>query len=155
MDEFLKSFLFDKNNCNSVAHSLERAYDNGIVLREDISTEALSFLQMAMDTLEKAETSTRGLLLALLPLEDILFGFWGCIEDYIYDPEVMNIIKCGKSIERLDLYFRLRYPFEVIKLEFERLCYNLRSVPKNTPYRRSEQYSQSAEKRFRAVCVEK
>lgn len=94
-----------------MAHSLERAYDNGIVLREDISTEALSFLQMAMDTLEKAETSTRGLLLALLPLEEILFGYWGCIEDYIYDPEVMNIIKCGKSIERPDLYFRLRYPF--------------------------------------------
>lgn len=66
-----------------MAHSLERAYDNGIVLREDISTEALSFLQMVMDTLEKAETSTRGLLLALLPLEDILFGFWSCIEDYI------------------------------------------------------------------------
>ncbi|MGN0622737.1 MAG: circularly permuted type 2 ATP-grasp protein [Oscillospiraceae bacterium] len=56
-------------------------------------------------------------------------------EDYIYYPEVMTIIKCGKSTERLDLYFRLRYPFEAIELEFERLCDNLRSVPKNTPYR--------------------
>ena len=36
--EFLRSFLFDKGNFSSVAYSLERAYDNGIVLREDIST---------------------------------------------------------------------------------------------------------------------
>ena len=135
MSGFLKSFLFEKENYNSVAYSLERAYDNGIVLREDISTEALSFIQMGMDTLEKVKDTSQGLLYALLPLEDILFGFWGCIEDYIYDEEIKTIIKCGKCVERLDLYFRLRYPFRYINLEFERLCDNLRKVPKNTPYR--------------------
>ncbi|MGN1481997.1 alpha-E domain-containing protein [Porcipelethomonas sp.] len=133
--DFLKSFLFDKENQNSVAYSLERAYDNGIVLREDISTEALSFIQMGMDTLEKIKDTPHGLLYALLPLEDILFGFWGCIEDYIYDEEIKTIIKCGKCVERLDLYYRLRYPFADISMEFDRLCDNLRKVPKNTPYR--------------------
>ena len=133
--DFLNSFLFDKDNPNSVKYSLNRAYDNGIVLREEISTEALSFLQMAKDTLKKASDLSHGLLFDLLPVEDILFGFWGCIEDYIYDGEIYNIIKCGKSVERLDLYFRMRYPFELIDLEFKRLCDNLRKVPKNTPYR--------------------
>lgn len=135
MFAFLRSFLFDKNNCNSVAYSLSRAYDNGIVLREDISTEALSYLQMAKDTLKKAESSKRGVLFDLLPVEDILFGFWGCIEDYIYDDEILDIIKCGKSVERLDLYFRMRYPSKMIELEFERLCTNLRKMPRNKPYR--------------------
>ncbi|MGN0593136.1 MAG: alpha-E domain-containing protein [Ruminococcus sp.] len=133
--EFLKHFLYDKSNPNSVAYSLERAYDNGIVLREEISTEALSFLQMAMDTLEAAQYSEKGLALSLLPLNDILFGFWGCVDDAIYDEEIRNIILCGKFVERLDLYFRLHYPFSEIEQEFNRLCFCLRHVPRNTPYR--------------------
>lgn len=49
--DFIHSFLYDINNSNSAAYSLERAYDNGIVLREEISSKTLSFLQMAKDTL--------------------------------------------------------------------------------------------------------
>lgn len=106
-DKFLKSFLYEKENPNSIAYSLERAYDNGIVLRKEISTDALSFIQMTMDTLEKTKDSSRGLILNLLPLEDILFGFWGCIDNYILDEEIKTIIYCGKCVERLDLYLRL------------------------------------------------
>ena len=40
---FIRSFLYANGNLHSVAYSLERAYDNGIVLREEISTESLSF----------------------------------------------------------------------------------------------------------------
>ena len=54
---FFRSFLFDKDNFSSVAYSLERAYDNGIVLREDISSGAFSFLQIAKDTLKGAKGS--------------------------------------------------------------------------------------------------
>lgn len=135
INSFMESFLFGKNNFNSVQYSLEKAYDNGIVLREEISTEALAYLQLAKDTLEKAHSSKRSFLLALLPLEDLLFSFWGCINDYIYNDEILNIIKCGKSVERLDLFFRMRYPFKLINLEFERLCAALAKIPKNTPYR--------------------
>lgn len=138
--DFFKSFIYDKDNPNSVAFSLDRAYDNGIVLREEISTEALSFLQMAKDKLAAAKGTSQSLRLALLPLEDILYGFWGCIADNILDVEIKNIIYCGKSIERLDLYFRLKYPFEMISDEFERLCRHLHSVPANTPYRYNTQH---------------
>ena len=134
MYAFLRSFLFDVNNFNSVAFSLEKAYDNGIVLREEISTDALSYLQMAKDKMIFAEKSA-GVLYNLLPVEDILFGFWGCIEDHIYDEEILNIIKCGKYVERLDLYFRMKYPSNMINLEFEILCKSLRKMPKNSPYR--------------------
>ena len=131
---FMRSFLYDKSNQSSVAFSLERAYDNGIVLREEISTEALSFLQLSKDTLAKSENS-ENTRLSLLPLEDLLFGFWGCIEDYIYNDEIKNIIYCGKSIERLDLYLRMKYPFGEVEKEFQRLCKRLGDVPKTTPYR--------------------
>lgn len=137
--EFIRSFLYDSSNPNSIAFSLERAYDNGIVLREEISTEALSFLQLAKDTLLKSEKSTNTRL-SLLPLEDLLFAFWGCIADYIYDDEIKNIIYCGKSVERLDLYLRMKYPYSEVEREFSRLCKNLNNVPRNTPYRYNTRY---------------
>lgn len=135
MYKFMYSFLYDQENPNSAVYSLERAYDNGIVLREEISTEALGFLQMAKDTMEQAKDSNKGLLYNLLPVEDTLFGFWGCIDDYIYDEEILNIILCGKSVERLDLYFRMGYSSKLINMEFERLCKALRKFPKDSPYR--------------------
>ncbi|MGN1339939.1 MAG: alpha-E domain-containing protein [Oscillospiraceae bacterium] len=133
--EFFRSFIFDEENPSSVAASLVKAYDNGIVLREEISTEALSFLQMAMDKLEHTKHSSQALCLSLLPLIDILYGFWGCVGEYVYDEEIKTIIECGKYVERLDLYLRLKYPFPLIEREFTRLCASLRNVPKNTPYR--------------------
>ncbi len=135
MQNFVASFLFDKNNPHSVAYSLEKAYDNGIVLRENISSKALSFLQLAKDTLKKAVDSQKGLIFSLLPLEDMLFAFWGCINEYIYDNEIINLLMCGKYVERLDLYFRMKYDIRYVKREFERLCGFLEKVPENTPYR--------------------
>ena len=132
--EFFCDLLYNRDNFSSVAHSLDRAYDNGIVLREDISSGAFSFLQVAKDTLKKSKTA-KNRRLALLPLEDVLYGFWGCIADNIYDEEIKNIIYCGKSTERLDLYLRMKYPYEDVSREFERLCIRLGRVPKNTPYR--------------------
>ena len=134
IDAFMHSFLYDINNANSVAYSLERAYDNGIVLREEISTESLSFLQLAKDTLGKSSTSPNKRL-SLLPLEDQLYAFWGCVNEHIYNDEIRNIIYIGKTIERLDLYIRMEYPFDITRKEYIRLMKNLERAPKGTPYR--------------------
>lgn len=133
-DTFLKRFLFEKENQNSVAFSLRCAYDNGIVLREDISTESLSYLQLTMDELERSKDLEKGLRLKLLALEDTLYGFRGCLEDHVYDLEKKALIDCGQFIERLDLYFRLRYSDEAVLPELKRLLERLRMIPKHTPY---------------------
>lgn len=138
---FFRGMLYDKENPNSVAYSLERAYDNGIVLREDISTEALSFLQIAKDIIAKAASAqTQNPRLLLLPLNDALYAFWGCTADKVCNAETYNLIQCGKSVERLDLYLRLNYPYGEVEQEFDRLCRILRHMPKNTPYRYNTQY---------------
>ena len=41
---------------------------------------------------------------------------------------------CGKYVERLDLYFRIKYDIRYVKREFERLYSFLEKVPENTPY---------------------
>ncbi|MDD7185010.1 MAG: alpha-E domain-containing protein [Oscillospiraceae bacterium] len=136
---FFESFILDKNNTCSVAYSLERAYDNGIVLREEISTEALAYLQLAMDKLYGLKgNSLKGLAVTLLPLQDIMFSFWGCIMDNVHSEEIRNIIFCGKYVERLELYIRLKYRYQLILREFERLCTVLNRIPENTPYRFNE-----------------
>lgn len=134
-NEFIHSFIYDRDNSCSVMYSLERAYDNGIELRDEISTEALSYIQVAIDLLDGSVHSTVGMRASMLPIEDTLYGFWGCIYDNIYDDEIRNIIFCGKCVERLELYLRLRYRTEFIDSEFNRFCKALRRIPKNTPYR--------------------
>ena len=141
-EAFIRSFLYDGGNANSVAYSLERAYDNGVVLREEISTESLSFLQLAKDTLAKSESS-KNTRLSLLPLEDQLYAFWGCVNEHIYNDEIRNIIYIGKTIERLDLYIRVKRPYDAAKKEYVRLMKNLDRAPKGTPYRyNSANYSE-------------
>lgn len=137
--DFIRSFLYDENNPNSAAYCLERAYDNGIVLREEISSKTLSFLQMAKDTLTKSQDKPN-VRLSLLPLKDILYSFWGSINEHIYDDEIRNIIYIGKTLERLDLYMRMRFPFATVEKEFIRLCKNLHRVPKDTPFRYNTKY---------------
>lgn len=133
-EAFMQSFLYDADNCDSVAYSLERAYDNGIVLREAISTEALSFLQMAKDMLKKSRHSDN-IWLSLLPLHDTFYSFWGCIMEQVYDEEAWNLIFCGKSLERMMLSLRLEVPYADAVQEFQKLCRRLRFVPEGTPYR--------------------
>lgn len=130
---FIRSFLFDDSNPNSVAYSLERAYDNGIVLREEISTESLSFLQLAKDTLASSENAANPRL-SLLPLKDQLYAFWGCLSDSVFDEEIRNIVYCGRSVERLDLYIRTNYPPKEVRKEYARLCKRLQYMPEHTPY---------------------
>lgn len=137
--DFIRSFLYDESNYGSAAYSLERAYDNGIVLREEISSSALSFLQMAKDTLLRSKDGDN-IRLSLLPLKDIMYGFWGSLNEHIYDDEIRNIIYIGKTVERLDLYVRMKFPFETVEKEFIRLCKNLNRVPKGTPYRYNTEY---------------
>ncbi|MCM1228302.1 MAG: alpha-E domain-containing protein [Clostridium sp.] len=132
---FFHSFIFDKNNSCSVKYSLERAYDNGIELREEISTDALAYLQLAKDKLKSAENTPQGLVIALMPLEDILYGFHGCFNDHVYSEEIRDIFLCAKYVERVELYIRLKYRTEKIVSEFDRMCEFLERIPENSPYR--------------------
>ena len=78
--------------------------------------------------------------MCLLPLKDIMYSFWGSVNEHIYDDEIRNIIYIGKTLERLDLYIRMKYPFGIVEKEFIRLMKNLNRVPKGTPYRYSTKY---------------
>lgn len=105
-DDFRRRYPFDTENPDSIISNLNRAYDNAIVLRESITSEALSYIQLAIYDMNKAAISTAPLI-EMQQIIDHILAFWGIADDSIDSEEVRNIIKAGKRIERIDLYARL------------------------------------------------
>ncbi len=124
-EDFLKRYPFDAENPDSIISNLNRAYDNAIVLRESISTEALSYIQLAIYEMNKAAKSSAPLFELQRVLDDIL-AFWGIIDDRIDSEETRNIIKAGKRIERIDLYARLGAGKTEIRREVHRMIPRVR-----------------------------
>lgn len=105
-EDFIRRYPFDAANPDSIVSNLNRAYDNAIVLRESIGSEALSYIQLAIYDMNKAAVS-KAPLIELQYLIDHLLAFWGIADDQIDSEQIRNIIKAGKRIERIDLYARL------------------------------------------------
>lgn len=119
-DDFFKRYVFDKSDPNSIISNLERALGNGIVLREEIKTPSLSYLQMAMDKFEACERTDK-IRYDMLPVRDAIYAFWGSIDSNMTDAEALKIIHIGKEVERADMYLRLGYPEEEISVEVNSL----------------------------------
>ncbi|MCI5500538.1 MAG: alpha-E domain-containing protein [Lachnospiraceae bacterium] len=118
--EFCKKYAFDEEDVNSIFSNLNRAYDNAIVLREELGTETLSYIQLAIYDMNKAKIS-KAPLIELQKVKDNILAFWGIADDVIASDKVRNIIKTGKRIERVDIYARLKRPREDLKREVDRL----------------------------------
>lgn len=119
-DDFRRRYPFDAENPDSIISNLNRAYDNAIVLRESIGSEALSYIQLAIYDMNKAALSNAPLI-EMQQLIDHLLAFWGIADDKIDSEEVRNIIKAGKRIERIDLYARLGASQEELIREVDRM----------------------------------
>lgn len=117
---FKENYPFDEDNSDSIFSNLNRAYDNAIVLREEIGSEALSYIQLAIYDMNKAKIS-RAPLIEMQRVIDNILAFWGIVDDSIDSEQVRNIIKTGKRIERIDLYARLGIERKELVREIHRL----------------------------------
>lgn len=120
-EDFLTRYCFDGDDPNSIYSNLLRAYDNCVTLREEIGSETVAYIQLALYDLQKASRSAAPLV-ELQRADDNLLAFWGMADDSIEDENVRNLIKVGKRMERLDLYARLRRPPADIRREAHRLA---------------------------------
>lgn len=120
-EDFCERYCFDQADTNSIFSNLMRAYDNAIVLREEIGSETLSYIQLAMYEMNKAAVSEAPIVI-LQKVQDNIVAFWGLADDYIEDELVRNDIKVGKRIERIDLYGRLHMEQKALAREVKRLA---------------------------------
>ncbi|MBO4980778.1 MAG: alpha-E domain-containing protein [Lachnospiraceae bacterium] len=119
-EDFQRKYPFDENNPDSIVSNLNRAYDNAIVLREEIGSESLSYIQLAIYEMNKAGIS-KAPLIEMQHVMDNILAFWGIVDDSIDSEQVRNIIKTGKRIERIDLYARLGIERKELAREIHRL----------------------------------
>lgn len=119
-EDFLKRYPFDDSNPDSIISNLSRAYDNAIVLRESIGSEALSYIQLAIYDMNKAAAS-QSPLIEMQYLLDHILSFWGIADDEIDSEQVRNMIKAGKRMERVDLYARLKLSGKELVREVHRM----------------------------------
>ena len=119
-EDFLRRYPFDADNPDSIISNLNRAYDNAIVLRESIGSEAFSYIQLAVYDMNKAAMS-KSPLIELQYLIDHILSFWGIADDQIDSEQVRNMIKAGKRIERIDMFARLKVSQKELIREVHRM----------------------------------
>lgn len=119
-EDFFRRYVFDMSDPNSIISNLDRALGNGIVLREEIKTPSLSYLQMAMDKFKACE-GTDKIRYDMLPVRDAIYAFWGSVDNNMTNSEALRVIHLGKSVERADMFLRLGYPSEDISAELDNL----------------------------------
>ncbi len=126
-EDFVRRYLFDASNPDSIASSLSHAYDNAIVMRNFITTETMAYIQLALDSLE-AGGAAESAFLETQRISDFLLAFWGSVDDRVASLERRDLLKTGKYAERLDLMLRLEMPEYRIDALAHRLLSHTRSI---------------------------
>lgn len=120
MEIFEANYPFDTANPDSIMSNLTRAYDNAIELRDEIGSEVISYIQLAIYAMNKAKIS-KAPLIEMQKVMDNILAFWGIADDSIDSEHARNMIKAGKRIERIDLYGRLKMNRKELMREILRL----------------------------------
>lgn len=136
--DFIERYVSDKDDMDSIISNLYRAYDNCIVLRNEIGSETMTYLELALSDLEKINDYESFIIDLQIVLDHIL-AFWACLDDTVASSEVRSIVKLGKRLERMDLYLRLRKDKEDIDKAFRFLEYR---INKNTIAFNKEEFIQ-------------
>lgn len=117
-EECQYSQLYNKDNCCSIATSLDLTNDNGIVLRHDISSESLSYIHLSQAILAECAEAKEKNITRLQPITDYMLAFFGSIDERVFEDRIRLFIKIGRLIENIDLHIRFNYPFFRIEEAF-------------------------------------
>ncbi len=126
-DESLDSELFQLSQLYSpvescsILSSVVSANDNAIVLRREITSESLSYIQMSLSLINHCSVMGEKNITLLQPVTDYMLAFFGSIDERVFDPYVRNYLKIGHYVENIELHLRFHYPFFRIEEVFESL----------------------------------
>ncbi len=127
-EEFTFGMLYDDTNPCSVLSAQKFAMDNAILLREDIMSETLSYLEMSVALLNKCKQEATVNISHLQPVIDWALAFWGSAEQRLQNHKALDIMMIGRNIENLDMQIRFNYPFRRVALAYDslkRYCKNM------------------------------
>ena len=128
-EEFTFGMMYDGGNPSSVMSAQTRAMDNAILLREEIMSETLSYLEMSVALLKKCSEKQETNVMILQPVIDWSLAFWGSAEQRLRNHKALYIMMIGRNVENLDMLLRFDYPYERVVLAYDSLKRYLRQMP--------------------------
>lgn len=120
-EEFRLGMLYDAKNHNSIISEMNCAKDNAILLREDITSETLSFVEMSIAHMNACKAKAESNITALQPVTDWALAFWGSVFQRLHNPKIISLIVIGLNVELIDMLIRFDYPFERIIQPYEEI----------------------------------
>ena len=120
-EEFTFGMLYDDANPCSVLSAQKYAMDNAILLREDIMSETLSYLEMSVALLKKCKQEGTVNISHLQPVIDWSLAFWGSSEQRLLNHKALSIMMIGRNVENLDMLLRFGYPYRRVVLAYDSL----------------------------------
>lgn len=119
--DFELGMLYDESNPCSLISAQKAAMDNAILLREDILSESLSYIEMSLNLMRECKKKAERNITALQPVIDWTLAFWGSAELRVQNYKALNLIIVGRNVENLDMKLRFGYPLRRVQLSFESL----------------------------------
>ncbi len=127
--EFQLGMMYDDENVSSVLSSLNRAMDNAIMLREDIKSETMSYIEMSIATMKQLRSSAETNITNLQPITDWMLAFRGSAAQRIESPRVLSLIAIGQIVEKMDIMLRFCYCYDRVATQY----YMLKNWAKEWP----------------------
>lgn len=119
--EFTLGMMYDDQNPGSILSSLNRAMDNAIMLREDIKSETMSYIEMSISLMKSYRAEAMANITNLQPVTDWMLAFRGSAAQRIDSSKILSTIAIGQIIEKIDIMLRFCYCYERIATQYNML----------------------------------
>lgn len=127
-DEFKLGMLYDETNPQSLVSELNFAKDNAILLREDIMSETLSYIEMSIAHINKCKAVSESNITHLQSITDWTLAFWGSVFQRISNPRIIDLIAIGRNVEHIDMLIRFGYPYDRVRVAYNDIKHHSQSV---------------------------
>ena len=129
IEEFTLGIMYDDSNSSTVMTAQTKAMDNAILLREDILSETLSYLEMSLALLKECKKKQEKNVICLQPVIDWSLAFWGSAQQRLQNHKALYIMSIGRNVENMDMLLRFDYSYERVALAYDSLKRYCKQMP--------------------------
>lgn len=129
IEEFTFGIMYDDTNPSTVMAAQTKAMDNAILLREDILSETLSYLEMSLALLKECRKKQEKNVICLQPVIDWSLAFWGSAQQRLQNHKALYIMSIGRNVENMDMLLRFNYSYERVALAYDSLKRYCKQMP--------------------------
>lgn len=127
-EDFHQRYLYDEESPFSLITAMRCAFDNGIELREEIKSESLSYIELALNTLRQC-SKTAVKYEELQPVTDNLLAFWGGLDERMTSREAKDLLHLGRMLESLELHVRFQYDMHHVRAIYDTIDLYVEHLP--------------------------